>query len=158
MSAPPKSKRQQPRPQPDAYTFEVNGAAVTLARRTNRHALHIDRVLLALGDTGDDAADRGYKRLFAKAVVQTVEVTGALGVDLPQPTAPPSELQTAYDAFLDADGSIGDAFFAALGAVNAPLGPREFLPPSELTEADRKNSPSAAASGATTGGSSSSDS
>ncbi|MBN1965485.1 MAG: hypothetical protein JW910_12620 [Anaerolineae bacterium] len=142
-------------PKTDRYTFEVNGASVTLARRTNRHALHIDRVLLALGDSGDDAADRGYKRLFAKAVVQTVEVDGELGLALPQPTAPADELQAAYKTFLDADGSIGDAFYAGLNAVNAPLGPREFLPPGELSEADQKNSPSAAASGATSGGSSS---
>lgn len=136
---------------PDTHTFTVNGAQVTLTRRTNRHALYIDRALLALEAEGDDAADRGYKRLFAKMVAQTASLEGELGLTLPSPLASPAELRAAYEVFMDADGAIGDAFYAALDQVNIPLGPREFLPADALPEDERKNLPGAAEPGGQSG-------
>lgn len=132
---------------PDTTTFEVGGARITLARRTNRHALWTDRVDLLLADESDDAAMRGYKRLFARLVAQVVEVEGDLGFELPSPSEPVETLQAAFDAFLDADGAVGDACFVALQQVNVPLGPRAFLPPDELGEDERKKTPSAGGSG-----------
>ena len=144
----------------DDHTFTYNGATVTLARRTNRHAMLIDRIVVALadGDEEDDAASLAYKRLFARAVVQTEAVEGELGVALPSATASPADLRAGYEAFMEADGTLGDAYYRELAAVNAPLGPRPFLPPDELAEDERKNSPSAAKRGGASGAPSSGDS
>ena len=137
------------------YTFTYHRATVTLARRTNRHALLIDRVLLVLRDTPTETpegmTDPAYRRLFAEMIVQATRVEGDLGFVMASPAAPAAEIAVAYQRFLDGDGDLGDAFYQALKAVNAPPGPHEFLPPDELAESERKNSPAAGRSGAKTG-------
>jgi hypothetical protein len=126
-----------------SYTFTHNGAQITLARQTNRHALLIDRVSIVLREAGNETpeglTDAAYRRLFAETLVQTQAMVGDLGLELVSPAAPAEEIQAAYQRFLDADRALGDAFYAALKAVNAPPGPRETLPPDELDEAERKN-------------------
>jgi hypothetical protein len=131
----------------EGHTFEVGGVTVTLARRTNRHALLTERVLLAIEDPQDDGSARAYKRLFARMVVQTVDTGGDLPITLPAPTASTEDLKAAYEAFLDADGYIGDRFYAELNIVNAPLGPRAFLPVEQLGDDEKKGSPKPGARG-----------
>jgi len=149
----------------DTYQFTYDGATITLARRTNRHAMQIDRIVVALSEGDEDGASLSYKRLYAKMVAQTDDVIppgedkgDGMPLDLPSPLASPDELRAGFEAFMAADGNLGDSYYTALNTVNAPPGPRALLPASELDEAERKKTRRAANSGAPNDASSSGDS
>lgn len=134
----------------NTYTFAYHNAQITLARRTNRHALLIDRIMLLLSDvreTPEGRVDSSYQRVFAGMLVQTQSVEGDLGFELVSPVALAEDIQAAYRRFLDGDGRLGDAYYEALKAVNAPLVPRALLPADMLSEDERKNSPGTGKSG-----------
>lgn len=104
-------------------TFTYGSATVTVRRATVRDRLAVDALVWSLPDT-EQTAERHAQRSYARVVVQTVSVDGDLGFTLPPSNAPDAELIAGYEAMMDADGALWDAFVVALaqvdGAIAAP--------------------------------------
>lgn len=122
-------------------TFEYGKARITVERQTVRHSLIMSRVLYSLPDA-KDAAERLYQTIFARAAAQTVEMEG-VDVEFPDSGAPADKWRAAYELFMQMDGRLFDAWFAALEAVDAPPNDQALLPSHRLDEEARKNALSA---------------
>ncbi|GAB4434138.1 MAG: hypothetical protein Kow00120_00290 [Anaerolineae bacterium] len=129
-------------------TFEYGPVKGTVERQTVAHSIQIARVLAAL-PPASDAAERSHQGIFARMVVQTVEIAG-LALDWPSLDAPPEAWAAAYAQFNRMDGWLLDAWYGALNAVDAPPNAREFWPSHKLTEDERKNRRSVGSPGKTT--------
>ncbi len=121
-------------------TFEYGKARVTVERQTVRHSLILSRILYSLPEPVD-AAERLYQTVFARAAAQTVEMDG-VDIVFPDSGAPPEKWRAAYELFMQMDGKLFEAWFAALEAVDSPPNDGALLPSHRLDEDTRKNAQS----------------
>lgn len=101
-------------------SFTYNGATITVRRGTVRDRLAVDALVWELPDT-TSLAESHAQRSFGRAVVQTVSVEGELGFSWPNVSATADVLKAGFEALMDADGALWDAWKMALHEVDGEL-------------------------------------
>ncbi|HML22090.1 MAG TPA: hypothetical protein PKD09_10590 [Aggregatilinea sp.] len=130
-----------------AQTVEVDGVQISFRPPLVRDMIAADRIVIRLapptsGDDEDAAATDGvqryYERQFARVVTQ-IDDAGRKALDLPAVDAPAHTLRKAFEAFQGWPKPRYQQIYMALEEADAPPGPKDTQPPSQLTEEERKN-------------------
>jgi hypothetical protein len=124
-----------------SITFTYGEVTVTVERKTVRHSITISRVIALLPDTAD-IPEQIHQHQFARMIAQTTAVSG-LEIALPGSGAGKEAIIAAYEAFLDMDGHLLDAWHTALEDVDRPPAAKEHWPSHRLAGETAKNPTSA---------------
>lgn len=113
--------------------FTYGKATVTVRRATVRDRLRVDTLVWKLPDA-DSIDERHAQRSYARVIVQTEKVDGDLGFALPKPGASEADIIAGYEALMDADGALWDAWNLALAQVDGAIAAPEIAPNSPKGE------------------------
>lgn len=130
------------------HVVEVDGVKISFRPPLVRDMIAADRIAIRLAPPTSDDEDEGvaaadgvqryYERQFARVVTQ-IDDAGRKALELPALDAPAHVLRKAFDAFQAWPKPRYQQIYAALEAADAPPGPKETRPSSQLTEDERKN-------------------
>lgn len=119
---------------------------IVVHRAKVKHNLSRDRMALKIGDfigKDDGALDsEAYQWLTRCSRTEVLP-----GFELPSETDPPDIIWQKFEAYLEMDDDILEEWKRLVNAANAPTGSRKFVPPENLTEAEKKDSPKSESSG-----------
>ena len=116
-------------------SFTYNGdVTITVRRGTVRDRLAVDALAWELPET-KSTAERHAQRSYAKLVIQTVSVEGDLGFVWRSSNASGDDLAAAYEALMDADGALWDAWNVAILQADGSIADPELAEPPKKTDA-----------------------